>query len=169
MPATTPQPPANFYPSDVATNKFYSLHFRVGYQHANHGNNNSTAWLSAKAAVNADQWRQQAGKNGWLVPDADAEFSHQDLAKKSSVWIQLFSSMVANCSPMPVKSITRQRSKSRRWNMISTGRPRCNRRRKRAFWNLSVISNNYLKKSKMRSPVTLSSIATHDERAVGCA
>ena len=84
MPATTPQPPANFYPSDVATNKFYSLHFRVGYQHANHGNNNSTAWLSAKAAVNADQWRQQAGKNGWLVPDADAEFSHQDLAKKSS-------------------------------------------------------------------------------------
>ena len=83
MPATTPQPPANFYPTDIATNKFYSLRFRAGYQHANHGNNNSTAWLSAKASVNADQWRQQAGKNGWLVPDADAEFSHQDLAKKS--------------------------------------------------------------------------------------
>jgi hypothetical protein len=83
MPTTTPPPPANFYPSDIATNKFYSLHFRAGYQHANHGNNNSTAWLSAKGSVNADQWRQQAGKNGWLVPDADAEFSHQDLAKKS--------------------------------------------------------------------------------------
>jgi hypothetical protein len=84
MPAATPPPPANFYPSDIATNKFYSLRFRAGYQHANHGNNNSTAWLSAKGSVNSDQWRQRAGKNGWLVPDADAEISHQDLAKKSS-------------------------------------------------------------------------------------
>lgn len=83
MPATTPPPPKNFYPSDVAANRNYSFHFRAGYQHANHADNNDTYWLSIKFAASGERLRQRAGKNGWLVPDADAEFSHQDLAKKS--------------------------------------------------------------------------------------
>jgi len=84
MPATVPQPPAKFYTAEMAANRDYSLRFRAGYQHANHGDNNDTVWLSAKFSANGDSWRQRAGKNAWLVPDADAEFSHQDLAKKST-------------------------------------------------------------------------------------
>jgi hypothetical protein len=83
MPATTPQPPPNFYPSDVATNRDYSFRFRAGYQHANYHDNNDTYWLSVKFAACGERFRHRAGKNGWLVPDADVEFSHQDLAKKS--------------------------------------------------------------------------------------
>ena len=83
MPATVPQPPAKFYTGEMATNRDYSLRFRAGYQHANHGDNNDTYWLSVKFSANGDSWRKRAGKNAWLVPDADAEFSHQDLAKKS--------------------------------------------------------------------------------------
>jgi hypothetical protein len=84
MPATTPQPPKDFYPHDVATNRDYSFHFRGGYQHANHHDNNDTYWLSVKFAASGERFRQRAGKNSWLVPDADAEFSHQSLAKKAS-------------------------------------------------------------------------------------
>jgi len=83
MPTTIPQAPTNFYTGDMATNHDYTLRFRAGYQHVNHSDNNDTFWLSVKFSASGDRLREHAGKNAWLVPDADAEFSHQDLAKKS--------------------------------------------------------------------------------------
>jgi hypothetical protein len=90
MPATTPQPPAKFYAADMAaphaaTNQNYYFRFRAGYQHSSFGaNNNDTFFLGAKFYAHGDQWRQDAGKNAWLVPDITAEISHQDLPKNQS-------------------------------------------------------------------------------------
>jgi len=92
MPATSPTPPKNFYPggipfcggcdNDTATNQNYYFRFRAGYQHSSFGaDNNDTFWLSAKFTAHGDQWRRDAGKNAWLVPDISAEISHQDVPK----------------------------------------------------------------------------------------
>ena len=89
MPATVPAAPTNFYSGDFAmtncctsaTSDNYYLRLRGGYQHVNHGDNNDTYWLSVKFFAHGDGLRERAGKNAWLVPDADAEFSHQYLAK----------------------------------------------------------------------------------------
>lgn len=90
MPATAPKPPAKFYTSDMAasptaTNQNYYFRFRAGYQHTSFGaNNNDTFFLSAKFYAHGDQWRQNVGKNAWLVPDITAEVSHQDLPNDQS-------------------------------------------------------------------------------------
>jgi len=90
MPATAPQPPAKFYTGDMAappaaTNQNYYFRFRAGYQHSSFGaNNNDTFFLSAKFYAHGDDWRQDAGKNAWLVPDLTAEISHQDVPKDQS-------------------------------------------------------------------------------------
>ena len=90
MPATVPVAPTNFYSGDFATDTCcvsattsdnYYFRLRGGYQHVNHGDNNDTYWLSVKFFAHGDDLRERAGKNAWLVPDADAEFSHQYLAK----------------------------------------------------------------------------------------
>jgi hypothetical protein len=89
MPATVPQAPTNFYSGEMAaqhavatTNQNYFFRFRAGYQHTSFGgNNNDTYWLSLKFYAYGDQWRQEVGKNAWLVPDSTAEISHQDLPK----------------------------------------------------------------------------------------
>jgi hypothetical protein len=95
MPATVPTAPTNFYSGDF-TNKSsccsmetcgdknqsdFSLLFRAGYQHVNHGDNHDTYWVSVKFGYNAEDLRERVGKNGWLIPDAYAELSHQYLPK----------------------------------------------------------------------------------------
>jgi hypothetical protein len=93
MPATTPVAPTNFYAgmmtnsscclapvgSEGCTNFFFR--FRAGYEHVNHGDNNDSYSLSAKVYAYGNDLREQAGKNGWLIPDADAEVSSQYLPK----------------------------------------------------------------------------------------
>lgn len=95
MPLTTPKAPTNFYNGDFAkksghhplvasrsaADDYFSLLFRAGYQHVNHGDNNDTWWLSVKLGVNGEELRERAGKNAWLVPDAYAELTHQYLPK----------------------------------------------------------------------------------------
>ena len=91
MPATTPAPPKNFYSEDttknhqccaaLATNQNYYFRVRAGYQHVNHGDNNDTWFASAKFYARPDALRERAGKNAWLIPDAEAEFAHEYLAK----------------------------------------------------------------------------------------
>jgi len=91
MPATVPQAPTNFYSGDMAaqhtvttTNQDYFFRFRAGYQHTSFGGNNDTYWLSLKFYAFGDQWRQDVGKNAWLVPDSTVEISHQDLPKNQT-------------------------------------------------------------------------------------
>ena len=94
MPTTIPAAPTNFYSADIvttapnlapganagcATNFFFR--FRAGYEHIYHGDNNDSYWLSAKFFAYGDGLREQAGKNGWLIPDADAEISTGYLPK----------------------------------------------------------------------------------------
>ena len=93
MPATIPAAPTNFYSAGVSnsscclipvggegcTNFFFR--FRAGYEHINHGDNNDTYALGAKFYAYGDGLRESAGKNGWLIPDADAEISSQYLPK----------------------------------------------------------------------------------------
>jgi hypothetical protein len=98
MPTNPPVAPPNFYPPAVATNPpatcclqpigqeeggctNFFLRFRVGYEHIYHGDNNDSLWLSAKVYAYGDGLREAAGKNGWLIPDADAEISSAYLAK----------------------------------------------------------------------------------------
>ena len=91
MPATTPPPPKNFYSDDaaknskccaaLATNQNYYFRVRAGYQHVNHGDNNDTWFASAKFYARPDALRERAGKNAWLIPDAEAELAHEYLAK----------------------------------------------------------------------------------------
>ena len=93
MSTTVPQAPTNFYSGDMAathaattitTNQNYFFRFRAGYQHTSFGGNNDTYWLSLKFYAFGNQWRQDVGKNAWLVPDSSAEISHQDLPKNQS-------------------------------------------------------------------------------------
>ena len=95
MPTTIPAAPTNFYSADFtgnsaccvadspitpgSTNYFFRL--RVGYQHINHGDNNDSFTLGVKFYAYGDGLRERAGKNGWLIPDADAEISDQYLPK----------------------------------------------------------------------------------------
>jgi hypothetical protein len=95
MPATAPTAPTNFYPATIAsnnkpvltpvgnsgnnTNFFVAL--RGGYEHVYHGDNNDSYWASAKLYAYGDGLREDAGKNGWLIPDADLEVSSGDIAK----------------------------------------------------------------------------------------
>jgi hypothetical protein len=98
MPATTPAAPTNFYSADFtnascctadhctlpdkgpgSTNFFFR--FRAGYSHINHGDNNDSYTLGVKFYAYGDGLRERAGKNGWLIPDADAEISSQFIAK----------------------------------------------------------------------------------------
>ena len=96
MPATVPVAPTHFYSGDFAqkTNcctlakcekedeaDYFSLLIRGGYQHANHGDNNDTYYVSARVAVDGDELREHASKSAWLMPDAYAEISHQYLPK----------------------------------------------------------------------------------------
>jgi len=87
MPATIPAAPTNFYPAEITSNapalapvaaacgtNFFAT-LRVGYEHVYHGDNNDSYWAGVKFYAYGDQWRQNAGKNGWLIPDADAEIS----------------------------------------------------------------------------------------------
>lgn len=90
MPATTPVAPTNFYSGDLATNSCclmpttaenYYFRIRGGYEHTSHGDNSDTFYLGIKFYANGGDLRERAGKNAWLVPDADLEFSHQGLPK----------------------------------------------------------------------------------------
>jgi hypothetical protein len=97
MPTTFPAAPTNFYSADFtksscctadshgtpgSTNYFFRL--RAGYQHINHGDNNDTVTAGLKFYAYGDGLRERAGKNGWLIPDADAEISSQYLPKADS-------------------------------------------------------------------------------------
>ena len=96
MPAQPPVAPTNFYPASITSNApnacclqplsgetgtNFFLRFRAGYEHIYHGDNNDSYWLSAKFYAYGDGLREQAGKNAWLIPDADAEISSLYLAK----------------------------------------------------------------------------------------
>lgn len=95
MPATVPVAPKKFYSDDYATTEKqahamrkvggerddYFFRLRAGYQHTYHGDNNDTWYAGVKFYAHPDDLRASAGKNGWLIPDADVEFSHQALAK----------------------------------------------------------------------------------------
>jgi hypothetical protein len=93
MPTVAPTAPKEFYTSDftnshcctVMTNDNYYFRLRGGYQSVNHGDHSDNLWLSVKFFANGKQARERAGKNAWLVPDADAEFSHQGIAKPDGV------------------------------------------------------------------------------------
>ena len=88
-PATVPTAPKEFYTTDFAkthccevmTNDNYYFRLRGGYQSINHGDHSDNLWLSVKFFANGKEARERAGKNAWLIPDADAEFSHQGVAK----------------------------------------------------------------------------------------
>jgi len=87
MSTNAPVPPANFYPATMTTNALLSpvagglgctnlfLALRGGYEHIYHGDNNDSYWFSAKLYAYGDGLREDAGKNGWLIPDVDAEIS----------------------------------------------------------------------------------------------
>ena len=96
MPATVPAAPTNFYAEDWTKNKKccaelatsqmaasqdYYFRLRAGYQHVNHGDNNDTWFASVKFYARPDDLRERAGKNAWLIPDAEAEFYHGYLPK----------------------------------------------------------------------------------------
>jgi hypothetical protein len=95
MPATPPVAPPKFYPDDYSAasrqshamrkvdlqNEDYFFRLRAGYQHTYHGDNNDTWYAGLKFDAHPDDLRVRAGRNAWLIPDADVEFSHQALAK----------------------------------------------------------------------------------------
>jgi hypothetical protein len=86
MPATAPAVPARFYSGDFATNHYclgtdYEVAVRAGYLHTGYGDNHDTAYGGVKFYAHPDQLRAAAGKNAWLIPDFDAELTHQYLAK----------------------------------------------------------------------------------------
>jgi len=101
MPTNLPVAPTNFYPVAAAsgstgTNQAkmtsvsavtgpnstnFFLRFQAGYQHVNHGDNHDTYAVGAKFYAYGDGLRGEAGKFGWLIPDATAEISSQYLPK----------------------------------------------------------------------------------------
>jgi hypothetical protein len=98
MATNAPAAPANFYPTTIADNSKPSmtpvggsdggsgstnffLGLRAGYEHVYHGDNNDSYWVSAKFYAYGDGLRESAGKNGWLIPDADVELSSGYIAK----------------------------------------------------------------------------------------
>jgi hypothetical protein len=89
MPTTIPAAPTNFYSADFTKNSCctspgstnFLFRLRAGYEHINHGDNNDTYSLGVKFYAYGDGLREQAGNNGWLIPDADAEISSQYLPK----------------------------------------------------------------------------------------
>ena len=93
MPTNAPVAPTNFFSAAVNNNTCcmspvtcesstnYLLEFRAGYEHIYHGDNNDTYSLSAKFYAYGDGLRNDAGKNGWLIPDMDVEVSSQYLPK----------------------------------------------------------------------------------------
>jgi len=81
MPETPPAMPTNFYPAGFAGQPAYYLRFRAGYEHINYRDNNDAAYLGAKFYAHNDDLRTRAGKNGWLIPDAEVEVAHHLLAK----------------------------------------------------------------------------------------
>ena len=97
MPTNPPAAPANFYTGDL-TNKpplatiskescstNYLLRLRAGYEHIYHGDNNDSYWVSAKFYAYGNEFRDAVGKNGWLIPDAEAEVSSGFLPKPDNV------------------------------------------------------------------------------------
>ena len=88
MPATAPEAPKKFYSQDFVTNRCcasatedYFFTARAGYEHSGYGDNSDTWYAGIKFYAHPDQLRAKAGKNAWLVPDADAELAHHFLAK----------------------------------------------------------------------------------------
>jgi hypothetical protein len=96
MPTNAPVAPTNFYPAAIITNNNvamlapigeeagstnFFLTLRAGYEHINHGDNNDSYRVSAKFYAYGDGLRESAGKNGWFIPDADAEISSGEVAK----------------------------------------------------------------------------------------
>lgn len=81
MPETAPAMPTNFYPAGFTGQPAYYLRFRAGYEHINYHDNNDAAYLGAKFYAHNDDLRTRAGKNGWLIPDAEVEVAHHLLAK----------------------------------------------------------------------------------------
>jgi hypothetical protein len=94
MPTTIPAAPTNFYSADfrksspsTTADKFaagstnFFFRFRAGYEHVNHGDNNDSYTVGVKFYAYGDGLRERAGKNGWLIPDADAEIADEFLPK----------------------------------------------------------------------------------------
>lgn len=93
MPTNPPVAPANFYPASMTTNgpdltpigdsgcTNFFVTIRAGYEHIYHGDNNDSYWAGLKLYAYGDALRDSAGKNGWLIPDADAEITSGDIAK----------------------------------------------------------------------------------------
>jgi len=93
MPTNAPVAPTNFYPPVVTTNSGslqpmadesctnFFFRFRAGYEHVYHGDNNDTYTLGAKFYAYGDGLRDNVGKNGWLIPDADAELYSEYVPK----------------------------------------------------------------------------------------
>ena len=93
MPTTIPAAPTNFYspeitrtqsslaPASTPGGNNYFIRLRAGYEHINHGDNNDSYAVGAKFYAYGDGLRESAGKNGWLIPDADVEVSSQYLPK----------------------------------------------------------------------------------------
>jgi len=88
MPSNPPAIPEKFYNGEFATNHMrlghehdYYFTTRAGYQHAGYGDNHDTWYGGFKFYLTPDTLRIRAGKNAWLIPDIDAEFSHQFLPK----------------------------------------------------------------------------------------
>jgi hypothetical protein len=84
MPETAPTAPKNFYPAEVAKQTNYFLRFRTGYEHINCSDNNDAVYFGAKFRAHGDALRARAGKNAWLVPDADLEFARHLIAKPNT-------------------------------------------------------------------------------------
>jgi hypothetical protein len=89
MPATPPEPPKNFYPKDFSTNHInlfdsdsdYYFAVRGGYEHSGYSNDRNTWYAGVKFYAQPDDLRARLGNNGWLIPDAEVEFSHQVLPR----------------------------------------------------------------------------------------
>jgi hypothetical protein len=89
MPANPPEPPKNFYPKDFSTNHFnlfnsssdYYFAIRGGYEHSGYINDRNAWYAGIKFYARPDDLRARLGKNAWLVPDAEVEFSHQVLPR----------------------------------------------------------------------------------------
>ncbi|HEV2693545.1 MAG TPA: hypothetical protein VG347_11675 [Verrucomicrobiae bacterium] len=88
MPETPVTAPDKFYNGEFSTNHIqlgheqdYFFTTRAGYQHSGYGDN-SDAWYGGfKFYAYPDMLRVRAGKNAWMIPDIDAEFSYQFLPK----------------------------------------------------------------------------------------
>ncbi|MDR3456327.1 MAG: hypothetical protein P4N60_02685 [Verrucomicrobiae bacterium] len=88
MSDTPPVAPEKFYNGEFATNHVslghepdYYVTVRAGYQHAGYGDNSDTWYGGFKFHAYPDNLRTRAGKNAWLIPNLDAELSHQFLAR----------------------------------------------------------------------------------------